>query len=202
MAQQGILSLSIKDRQALFDRYGLNAALPLLMVVYHPVVQQVDDLQRQAGELLDAVQRSDLQTLILLPNSDAGGAVLRSAFQQAADGEHLHTVVHLPREDYLSAIGHAEVLAGNSSSGIIEAASLGTPVVNIGERQRLRQRNANTIDVDVVADDICDAIATARTMRGQSWDNVYGDGNTSPRIAKLLAEITIDASVLEKVNAY
>jgi GDP/UDP-N,N'-diacetylbacillosamine 2-epimerase (hydrolysing) len=93
-------------------------------------------------------------------------------------------------------------MIGNSSSGIIEAASLGTPVVNIGDRQNNRERNSNVIDVTAVESDILSGIKKALSMKGQQWENVYGDGTASNRITDNLMTISLDSRILEKVNAY
>ena len=133
-----ILDLTLIDKTELWSRYELDSNKPLLMMVYHPVVQQIDDLSRQANAIMDALACCEMQVVILLPNADAGGAILRDVFTARADQLGLVCLPHLPRTEYLSMIAHADVLVGNSSSGIIEAASLGTPVVNIGDRQRCR----------------------------------------------------------------
>ena len=71
------------------------------------------------------------------------GAVARAALGGGSDSAF---VVHLSREQFATAMRYCAVMAGNSSAGIIEAASFGTPVVNVGERQNLRERNRNVND--------------------------------------------------------
>ena len=97
---------------------------------------------------------------------------------------------------------HAAVMLGNSSSGIIEAASFGTPVVNVGDRQRLRERNPNTTDVPVEANAIATALQQALDHGRHPPDNRYGDGQSAARIVRLLRELPLSPEVLEKCNAY
>jgi GDP/UDP-N,N'-diacetylbacillosamine 2-epimerase (hydrolysing) len=97
---------------------------------------------------------------------------------------------------------HCAVMLGNSSAGIIEAASFGTPVVNVGDRQRLRERNPNVTDVDNSADSIAGALRAALSHGRWPCDNRYGDGRAGERIATLLPSLPLDASVLEKTNTY
>ena len=94
------------------------------------------------------------------------------------------------------------VMVGNSSAGIIEAASFGTPVVNIGSRQNLRERNPNVRDVSVERDEIAQAIAAALKGGRFSPDNRYGDGQTAVRIVRLLETLSLEREVLDKVNSY
>ena len=95
------------------------------------------------------------------------------------------------------------LLVGNSSSGIIEAATLGVPVVNIGERQAGRERNANVIDVGWDAEEIEGAVRRAMTDEGfkrrvARRKNVYGDGKASGRIVKVLEGMAREGIGLEK----
>ena len=114
----------------------------------------------------------------------------------------LHRVTHLPRPNFVAALRHAEALVGNSSAGIIEAASFGTPVVNIGNRQRARERNRNTIDCPGDRRSIAAAVTRALAHGRYPAGNVYGDGQAGARITHLLATLPMAADLLDKVNSY
>ena len=93
-------------------------------------------------------------------------------------------------------------MVGNSSSGIIEAASLRTPVVNIGSRQNCRERSNNIIDVSINSSEIINGINKALVFDKTLFRNVYGDGKSSKRILNLLKNIDLNSKILDKVNAY
>ena len=93
-------------------------------------------------------------------------------------------------------------MVGNSSSGIIEAATFGTPVVNVGQRQNLRQRNANVIDVTQDPGDIARGLQLATRMGRQPGINVYGKGDAARRIYRHLAQGEITDTLLAKANSY
>ena len=175
------------------------------LVLFHPVVQELTLAKEQVGALLEALQAEilarDMHVVWLAPNADAGSAAILAALKRA-EGQRVHGITHLPRARYLDVLAGADVLVGNSSSGIIEAASLGTPVVNIGNRQRLRQRNANTHDCAGDARSI--GLALAAAMQGGRFapGNVYGDGKSGERIAQLLATVPLPSSLLDKSNVY
>jgi GDP/UDP-N,N'-diacetylbacillosamine 2-epimerase (hydrolysing) len=193
------------DRDAVLRRLGLMAGSRYALVLFHPVVQEAEDAGRQTRALLDAVRTAVLspgvKAVWLAPNADAGSAAIVDEMRRgSSDG--LHCITHLPRGDYLDALEGAEVLIGNSSSGIIEAASFGTPVVNVGTRQRLRQRNANTLDCDAETEAIAAAIRQALGGGRHLRANVYGDGRAGERIAQLLATVALPRSLLDKTNAY
>jgi GDP/UDP-N,N'-diacetylbacillosamine 2-epimerase (hydrolysing) len=182
--------------------YGLDAKKPFLLIVFHPVVQQFDDIARQTKVVLKACIETGMQCFVVMPNSDAGGSIITEVIKKISAQEKISVAVHVPRKHFLSLIANAEVMIGNSSSGIIEAASLGTPVVNIGDRQKCRERNPNVIDVCPVEEEICQAIDKAKLMKGQVWVNVYGDGSASKKIIEHLKYLSLNSKILEKVNAY
>lgn len=192
-------------RTQVLQALGLSPEARYALVLFHPVVQEAGRAQSQVEALVDALRAEVLARAMhvvwLAPNADAGSAAIVEAMQRASSGQ-VHCVTHLPRDRYLAALAGAEVLAGNSSSGIIEAASLGTPVVNIGNRQLLRQRNANTLDCGGDAGSIRRALAAALEHGRFSARNVYGDGQSGVRIAALLANLPLPASLLDKSNAY
>lgn len=153
--------------------------------------------------VLQAVQQQGLQALCLMPNADAGNSRIRDAILAACEAwPGFRAVTHLARGDYVSLIAGADLLVGNSSSGIVEAASFGTPVVNVGDRQDGRERNANT--VDCAADGAAIAAAIRRALQHPRSDrhNIYGDGRTDARIATLLAGLVLDAALLKKTMTY
>jgi GDP/UDP-N,N'-diacetylbacillosamine 2-epimerase (hydrolysing) len=109
---------------------GFDPAKPIALLVYHPVLQEAMDADRQVGEVISAAE--GIQVLALMPNSDAGSEAVRRQLTEAAAAGRVVLRTHLHREEYIGWLSCCDVLFGNSSSGIIEAASFGTPVVNIG----------------------------------------------------------------------
>ena len=185
-------------RQAPFapEARALRDDRPYVLALFHPVVQEADDAAAQTQALLDGLQAagagSAFSVVWLAPNADAGSGHIE-ALLRSQQWPGFHRITHLQRADYLAALRHAALLAGNSSSGIIEAASLGARVVNVGSRQSFRERNANTMDVPPQASAIEAAVRQALALG--PWphpeDNVYGDGRSAARIAHLLATLPL-----------
>ena len=119
----------------------------------------------------------------------------------------LRTARSLPRSEFLAVMKAATVMVGNSSSGIIEAASLHLGVVNIGRRQAGRQRAGNTLDVKPNANAIEKAVRsivfdTRKRKRLESAKNIYGDGRASSRIVGVLEGLEIGPDILRKQITY
>jgi GDP/UDP-N,N'-diacetylbacillosamine 2-epimerase (hydrolysing) len=189
-------------REATLQALGLDTRARYVLVVFHPVVQEAHDAYTQTLALRQALERTVIskgcQVVWLEPNADAGGG----GILQALEGAGVRRIRHLGRHTYLSALRHADLVAGNSSSGIIEAASLGTPVVNVGSRQNARQRNANTQDCEPRREAIEAALQAQLAHGPYAPANVYGDGHAGERIVDLLANMPFAPDLMNKVNTY
>ncbi len=198
----GIQADARLSREATLQALGLQAHDRYVPIVFHPVVQEASDAHAQTLALRTALERSVLasgrQVVWLDPNADAGGG----GILKALEGAGVRRIRHLGRHTYLSALRHADLLAGNSSSGIIEAASFGTPVVNVGSRQNARQRNANTRDCEPMPQAIESALQAQLAHGPYAPANVYGDGRAGERIVSLLATQDFAPDLMNKVNTY
>jgi GDP/UDP-N,N'-diacetylbacillosamine 2-epimerase (hydrolysing) len=196
----GIANLAGVPLAELAARYAFNASEPFALMLFHPVVQDAAQAGAQVAAALGALADRQIQTVCLLPNADHGTGRIRAAIEAAGP---LSVVEHMPRADYLSALSHAALLIGNSSSGIIEAASFGTPVVNIGDRQEGRARNATVFGAPRERVAVAAAIDRARAWPRDSRDNIYGEGRTDVRAAEILAGLDYaDPALLKKRMTY
>lgn len=198
----GLDASAAEGREMLCAGLRLDPFRPVALVVYHPVVQE----SAQAGEQMEAVLSGTLgagaQAIVLAPNADAGGDQILTVAQRYAEAGAVRLLRHLPRERFVAWMARADAMVGNSSSGIIEAASLGLPVVNVGGRQRLRERSDNVVDAPPSQREVRAAVeAVLRRGRAQ-WRNVYGDGRAGVRIVELLETVPLVPEVLQKINAY
>ncbi|MDE2293131.1 MAG: UDP-N-acetylglucosamine 2-epimerase (hydrolyzing), partial [Elusimicrobia bacterium] len=199
-----IISAPPKPDPRLAARWGLDPGKPYLILAQHPVHQSHFESGAQMRETLRAVASSGLQALVIGPNSDAGNrAILRAARVARAGGASLSIQADVPRSDFLVLLAGAAAIVGNSSAGIIEAASLGIPAVNVGSRQDGRERNANVLDVPHSSRAI--EAALEKAVRDSSFRrvvarrrNVYGDGSAGFRIAQALRRLRLTPALLGK----
>lgn len=192
------------------ERLALAGEGPLLSVLFHPVVQDMAQAQAQAAILIDQIARIPGRAVVFAPNSDAGSAAIRDCYAAARqryaqpDAGHpmqFRWLTHLSRSDYLSLIAHSDLLIGNSSSGIIEAASLGTPTVNIGDRQAMRERNTSVFDCEIAPEAIGAAIDAALAFAGP-FTNIYDQGGCAPQIAGCLKGLPLGPAATKKKFSY
>lgn len=143
--------------------------------------------------ILRAVAAERLAPTLIYPNTDRGHTgVLQAMEEYLRKHKSALPRIHrsLPRDNYLRELMRSDVIVGNSSSGIIESASAGTPAVNVGPRQSGRQRcGPSVLDADETVASIRSAIRRAAALRPTiDGPSAYGDGGTGPRIAQILSE--------------
>lgn len=198
----GIESLAVMDREQICSHFDFDTLQPIALMLYHPVLSEADEAGYQARCLLEACVGLGLQVVALMPNSDAGSDSVRSILQKYADVSNVRIRTHLTRPVFVSLMAACDVMLGNSSSGIIEAASFGTPVVNIGSRQNLRTRNVNTIDCEASPEAIVFALTKVLKEGRYPSSNIYGNGGAGKRISELLSTLNVDKNAINKVNSY
>lgn len=190
------------DRTAIARHHGLDSDRPFALMVYHPVLQEAEAAADDTRHILEALARSGVQVLALMPNADAGSEGVRQALIQAQDRPDVVVKTHLARPDFVAVMACADLMIGNSSAGIIEAASFGTPVINVGRRQNMRERNGNVADVNASPPALDNVIAQALAQGRFVPENLYGDGQTAHRIADLLTTVPLGPALMMKVNGY
>lgn len=204
----GAPSLDYLRRAELLERDALEAALqwPLeervVLVACHPVTL-AESPTGETDALYQALGALPHQTLFCFPNADMGSReLIDRARAFCARRPAARLFVNLNPVLYWSLLRQVSVLVGNSSSGIMETASLGLPTVDIGDRQRGRQRPANVLHARPEADEILDRIAQALDpgFRASLCDleNPYGDGRAAERIVRILASAPLGEVLLRK----
>jgi UDP-hydrolysing UDP-N-acetyl-D-glucosamine 2-epimerase len=202
-----ILNEKLSDPVKLAKKYNINLSMPVLLVVQHPVVQEVDESPNQIRETLEAIVELKHQTILVYPNADAGGRRMIEVVKEYEKYPFIKVFKSINYEEYLALMKMASVMVGNSSSGIIEAPSFGLPVVNIGSRQDGRQRAKNVIDVNYCKEEIVAAIRRALYEEDfikivKKCKNPYGNGKASFKIVRILSRIEINKRLLQKKMTY
>lgn len=174
---------------------------PGTALLLHPIGRSDEEEQRAAEAVIAGLEGE--RVIALAPNRDAGWRGVR----RALDSSGLRVIEHMERERFaamLRRLGReGGALVGNSSAGLIEAAALGAPAVNIGARQAGRERAGNVVDCGESAREVREALARARALRWDPERTPYGDGRAGDRAASALAEIGApDAVWLRKRCVY
>lgn len=169
-----------------------------ILCTIHPETTSSENVRsfwKPIEKALDAFP--DIKIMITKANADAGGRQLNTFLEQYTKihPNRVKLVSNLGQRAYISALKHSLVVLGNSSSGILEAPTAGTPTVNIGERQSGRLRASSVIDTANVTEDIISSIKTAMSPKFQKLarevQSPYGQPGASAQIAKILSSVDL-----------
>ncbi|MFC1753804.1 UDP-N-acetylglucosamine 2-epimerase, partial [Thermoproteota archaeon] len=184
---------------------GIKKKKPILMILQHPETPRIDKCKKQIKATLEAVKELGYQTVLIYPNADSGGRAMIKVIEEYKDS-NITRFRSIPRTLYLGLMNLADVMIGNSSSGIIEAPCFKLPVVNIGERQKGRQRACNIIDVPAEKDRIIKGIEKSMSSGFKkslkNCKSPYGDGKAGQRIVDFLLKTDFNPNDILKSITY
>jgi len=204
---EAILKGKLISKKEISKKYNLDSQKPILLAVQHPVTSEIKDASKQIKATMEAIGELKYQTVVVYPNADPGGREMIKVIKKYRKYPLIKIYKSISHKDYLSLMKIADVLMGNSSSGIIEAPSFKLPVVNIGTRQENRERAGNTIDVDYSKNQIKKAVKKALFDKRfkdkvRKIKSPYRRGNTSRKVVDILSKIEISEKLLNKKIAY
>lgn len=190
-----IRTLGLLSKGQLMARLRMRGGRVLIAATYHPATADPDASELGAAGLLAALEDYPDATVVFTgSNVDQGSSSISDSIRDYVAAHPGSTALRasLGQLTYLSLVKHADVVVGNSSSGIIEAPFLGTPTVNIGTRQSGRPRAESVVDCGESADQISTAIRLALSAGHRAQvrcaSSCYGDGHAAERILKVLKE--------------
>lgn len=190
------------DRRQLEESLGIALRPPVLLVTYHPATRGTTPPREAAAALTQALDAFTGATVIVTGvNADTGREVVAAELRRWLDAQspdRARGYASLGQPRYLNLLRQADVVVGNSSSGIIEAPAAGTPTVNIGTRQHGRPWGPSIIGCEENSTAIAEAISRALSRRSApevlEASSLYGDGEVSNWIARILVEADLSCA--------
>lgn len=205
---ENALHVEIMSREELEDSLQCCLDRPYAVVTFHPVTLEVNSAKVQMQELLAAMsEQPEFLYLCTKANADTGGREINRLLDEyAKTADNIFVYESLGVRRYLSALKYADVVIGNSSSGIIEVPSFGIPTINIGDRQKGRIQADSIINCKPDRRSISESIEKARSTAfreiAKKTKNPYGGGNTSQAIVDLLYEHLVKRPIDLKKKFY
>ncbi|OAI44808.1 UDP-N-acetyl glucosamine 2-epimerase [Rhizomicrobium sp. SCGC AG-212-E05] len=188
-----IKQTKLLDRAAVEAELGFSLGQQSLLVTFHPATRDYADPAAQMTELLAALAAlNDTRLVFTMPNADTGSlGIARQVREFVAAHANARAYDSLGAHRYLSCMAQVDAVVGNSSSGLLEAPSLGIPTVNIGDRQRGRLKASSVIDCAPERGEIATALRRLyspqfRQTLAHGIESPYGDGGAAARIVKIL----------------
>tara|TARA_Y100000996_G_scaffold414285_1_gene404726 strand:- start:678 stop:1838 length:1161 start_codon:yes stop_codon:yes gene_type:complete len=168
-----------------------NLNKDFLIIMQYSVTTEYEDSKKQILNTLKAVTNFNIPTLVFWPNSDAGSNLISKGIRTWREKnfeKKFWFLKNLPTETFYELLKKAKCMVGNSSSGIRECSYLGIPFVNVGTRQKNREKGQNTINASNNPKDISKAIKKALKLKPKK-SKIYGEGNAAKKIVKVLEKI-------------
>lgn len=192
---ENCLKSKLMDRDKLADNLQFEYIKEKYSIVtFHPVTMENNTAEEQLNELICAMEQiPDMAYIITLANADAGGRLINDIWIREGKNHNNWLVVpSLGVLRYLSAVKYARLVVGNSSSGVVEAPSMHTPTINIGDRQKGRMMAESVI----CCEPKCAAIVKAMNMaltndfqeKARHIVSPFGDGTTSDKIMEQIID--------------
>jgi UDP-hydrolysing UDP-N-acetyl-D-glucosamine 2-epimerase len=196
-----IKRLKLMDRETVGREVGMALGPRNMLVTFHPVTVETGRSVNELDELFGALSILDPEWRLFftLANADVEGRALNNRIKSfAASRPNAIAVASLGQLRYLSLMNQVDVVVGNSSSGVLEAPSLNVPTVDVGDRQKGRERASSVFNAPAERNAIVAAISKAAIRGRQPTVSPYGDGESSRRFADVIAAIPDFRELLKK----
>ena len=195
-----IKNLKLLTKNKLEKELNWKLTFKSALFTYHPVTLEESDVEIDLEVILSILETFSFNILFTYANADSGGKVINQKIEEFCKIQpaRYKVVKSLGQIKYLSAMKYVDLLIGNTSSGIIEAASFRKPVVNIGDRQKGRLRGENVIDCNInsLQESIKLALSNSFRNKIKNMNNIYGTGSAADFIVDKLINKPI--SVIKK----
>ena len=195
-----IINLNLLTKKILEKELSWKFTSKSALFTYHPVTLEENDIAHDLEVILSILETFSFNILFTYANADTGGRVINQKIEQFCKIQpaKYKVVQSLGQVKYLSAMKYVDLLIGNTSSGIIEAASFKKPVVNIGDRQKGRLKGENVIDcnLNTLQESIKLALSSSFRNKIKNMNNIYGTGSAADFIVDKLTNEPI--SVMKK----
>lgn len=198
-----ILTTKNISKKTLSKEFDINFLEPYVIVLQHPVTSEVIHIEQYFLETLNAIKELDLQAILILGNTDTGSAKILKVLKNSKMKYHKT----ISFEKYINLLKHADILIGNSSSGKMEAPFLHIPSINIGTRQNGRLKAKSVFDVPYKKLEIKKYIKKiladpTLNIKISKQKNIYGNGDSSEKIVRILETINLNKIPIQKKLTY
>jgi len=192
---ENVLNLKCMEDDELWNSLGkiFDTNRPLAVLTYHPETLGKIHAAEQVEEILAFIDRHpELQVIFTGANADAEGEIINGRLKEYAENnsDRCSFFMSLGQLRYFSLLRRCSLVIGNSSSGVIEVPSFGIPTINIGDRQRGRERAESVVDCVCEREAIENAykLVMSDEFRAEHKEikNPYEGDNTSERIFNII----------------
>ena len=191
LSLDNLKDLELLSKDEFLEEYDIDLSFPTILFTFHPETVSADQNEHYIDEIIETLDELDYyQIVITMPNADTKGNIIRKALHKFIDTnkERVYGIENFGIRGYFSCMNHSSFLMGNSSSGIIEAASFGNYVINLGDRQKGRASGDNVINIPIDRSQILEAVKEVEQLENFSGQNIYWSEGAADKIIEVLKE--------------
>ena len=201
-----IKNIKFVSEKFLEKKFKIKFKSKNFLVTYHPVTLDLKNSILEIDNLLGVLKKyKDYGIIFTGTNSDPYNNIIRTKIKNFCKNNSNSVYIEsMGHSNYLSMMKLSNAVIGNSSSGILEAPYLKKPVVNIGNRQKGREKSKNIIDCKSNYKSIyqpikkVDSLAFLKSLK--NTENYYGDGTASKKALKILKNLKLKNLIIKKFN--
>ncbi|RPJ96824.1 UDP-N-acetylglucosamine 2-epimerase (hydrolyzing) [Rummeliibacillus sp. TYF005] len=183
MGIEYIFNLELLSKQKLYEELQLDLTKPFFLITQH---SETNGDVTAIEDLLNVLDEHDVNLVFTKANADNGGREINKKIKYFTEiNNRAKLFDSLGQLKYLSAVKHAQLVIGNSSSGLIEVPYLKTPSVNIGDRQKGRSCPNSVVTTGITKDEIDKGIKKALEFKGP-YEQIFGDGHATKKVMEIL----------------
>ena len=199
----GIKTIKKIPQSKLEKKYNIDLTKKFIIILQHTVTSEINSIEKIFLKTIEVIKEINIPSIVILGNSDAGSKQIVKLLKNS----QIKGYANVPYLDYINLLQYSSALIGNSSSGIIEAPFLHIPTINIGTRQEGRLRSESVIDVEYdknkIKNTILNIISDKKFLKKiKKQKQLYGSGNSSKKIVKILEELNLKNFPIQKKMTY
>jgi UDP-N-acetylglucosamine 2-epimerase (non-hydrolysing)/GDP/UDP-N,N'-diacetylbacillosamine 2-epimerase (hydrolysing) len=192
-----------KSKQELAKQLSLNKGFDdFATVIFHPVAEERDNCHIIFENILNSLKKRGIKAFVGTPNTDPGNRDILAVVEQYRHDSNFFFYKNLDRDTFLSVYKNSRFLIGNSSSGILESASVPIPAINVGLRQQGRRANPNVLFCGTDQKSIEGALDTVVSFefltKVKAVENIYGQGHSARKAYEILRDFDFKRLVFKK----
>jgi GDP/UDP-N,N'-diacetylbacillosamine 2-epimerase (hydrolysing) len=192
LSLDNIGTLKLLSVDAFKAKWNVDLSIKTILFTFHPETVSYNANEIYADEIIEAIMKlkERYQFLVTMPNADTAGNIIRNALiNNFSKDEKVFLIENLGSQSYFTAMKYCSFLLGNTSSGIIEAASFGKYVINLGSRQKGRASGNNIIHTAISSNAIRCSVSIIETSKILKCENIYWNGGATNKIIENLKSI-------------
>ena len=198
-----IKHMKIMPKKIISKNLNFDFSTPYCLFTFHPVTIELEDLEYQLKNVILAIKKSRLNAVITYPNADPQHERIIKIIKKEFDDKKKYLLIkNCGEEKYMGILKHSEFIIGNSSSGIVEAATLKKASINIGTRQDGKFKPSNVISVNYSINNIIKAIKKALNSnfkkKVEYINNPYESKISINKVINYIINLKIDDKLLRK----